>query len=409
MAYNFRKEICKNLKKGTWLYGLFDCKRYEPTIVWREICLQTGLLKNEWCPATENRPFVSGTEPTTICEVHAKPIAKVPNPFWKTGKILGYDATIFCWTITCDNDLFKEAWLPEYFDALVADGITVTRGFMATMDGTSDWNFFMPWIGQDMKTKNPEYFGHFDDGQPSIWIPGVIERRLKMIKDRDLTAICTIVPYGGGEMTWSPDFPIYLDNILELLKPFLPNIIIETVNEGGAGSERAQRMIVDAAIQKGFPLEHIQLSPWDGGGYAELLGTVLNGQGLGCWHWYGTMESVEAPWPKGWTDSPGGLELLKLGTYLSNDGAGDGHGLKFSWDPDGVVQRSNPQELYGITRWGLRHYNKFTGKLEEGRGFEHLSAAAFQTTGRPDLRAAIEIGREERQAMARAYRDIYPE
>lgn len=407
MAYNFRKEICKNLKKGTWLYGIFDCKRYEPTIVWWEICLETGLLKNEWCPAVENLPFVSGAEPTTVCEIHTKPIAKVKNPFWKNHRILAYDATIFCWAITEDNDLFKEAWLPDYLDALVADGITVTRAFMATLDGTSDWSFFMPWIGQNMAVKNPAYFGKYINGELSE--PGVIQRRMKMIKDRDLTAICTIVPYGGADMTWSPDFPVYLDNILELLKPFMPNIIIETINEGGVGSEAAQRMIVNAALAKGYPVEHLQLSPWDGGGFADLLTGPLQRKGLACWHWYGTLASISAPWPKGWTDSMNGLELLNNGVYLSNDGAGDGSGLKFSWDPDGIVRRSSPAEIYQVTGWGLRHFNKFTNRWEEGKGFEHLSAAAFQTTGRPDLRAAIELGREERQAMAKAYAELYPD
>jgi len=50
-----------------------------PTIV-VEVCAESGLLPNEWCPARENRTFVKGEEPTTVCTIHKKPEEK---PWWK--------------------------------------------------------------------------------------------------------------------------------------------------------------------------------------------------------------------------------------------------------------------------------------------------------------------------------------
>jgi hypothetical protein len=41
--------------------------------------------------------------------------------------------------------------------------------------------------------------------------------------------------------------------------------------------------------------------------------------------------------------------------------------------------------------------------LEHGKAWEMLSASGFQSGGRPNLKAAIELGREERRAMRRAW------
>jgi hypothetical protein len=46
-----------------------------PPVVQVEVCSESILLPNEWCPSTEIRAFEKGKEPTAICAVH-----KAPDP-----------------------------------------------------------------------------------------------------------------------------------------------------------------------------------------------------------------------------------------------------------------------------------------------------------------------------------------
>lgn len=39
-------------------------------IVWCRLCLKSGLLANEYCPAPREEPFIKGTEPKESCDVH---------------------------------------------------------------------------------------------------------------------------------------------------------------------------------------------------------------------------------------------------------------------------------------------------------------------------------------------------
>jgi len=39
-------------------------------IVWCRICPKSGLLTNEYCPASREEPFISGTEPKEVCDIH---------------------------------------------------------------------------------------------------------------------------------------------------------------------------------------------------------------------------------------------------------------------------------------------------------------------------------------------------
>ena len=54
-----------------------------------------------------------------------------------------------------------------------------------------------------------------------------------------------------------------------------------------------------------------------------------------------------------------------------------------------------PSELFEMVKW----------MLANGKHFGHLSASGFQSGGRPNLKAAIELGREERLEMRRAYEE----
>ena len=56
-----------------------------PTIV-VEICKESGLLPNEWCPARESRTFIKGEEPVTYCGKHQRPC----SDFLKYWNILGW-------------------------------------------------------------------------------------------------------------------------------------------------------------------------------------------------------------------------------------------------------------------------------------------------------------------------------
>ena len=91
---NFRKWICRNVKKFGWIWFKADCLRYEPApippeppkppdppdepeYVWREVCNESGYLSNPWCPEKYSRSFLKGTEPTATCLWHRRPDNRV--------------------------------------------------------------------------------------------------------------------------------------------------------------------------------------------------------------------------------------------------------------------------------------------------------------------------------------------
>lgn len=43
------------------------------------VCTVSGLLPNQYCPATEERQFVKGQQPTTVCAVHVAPAPPAPH------------------------------------------------------------------------------------------------------------------------------------------------------------------------------------------------------------------------------------------------------------------------------------------------------------------------------------------
>lgn len=395
--------------------------------IWIDVCNDfpdmppdQARIAGEFCPSQHPAQYLVAAQPTTPCGKHLAPpppplVKKVKNPYHKTKRVISWAPDLMCTVIQQDNELWHEADLPKLLDAMVEDGVPTLRAFAATMDGNPNvWDFTMPWNGYDIKTVNPDYVSQ-------------VERRMRLIQERDLTAIICLTPYGlksrsdldkelgpglgvSQDVLWSPDFPVYIRNLVRLYKKFLPNVIFETINEPDNGWGRLQEQIVDICLEEGVGPELIQIEFFDSGDCARILVDKLQGKGLCSLHWTGSMNAIEAPWPKGWTDSEGSMRFMQVGLYPNNDGGdGFGKGLLWSWLPKGEGRRSSPQQIFDVTKWSLKHWNKFTKQDEFGRGFEHLSASGFQKSGRPDLLQEIELGRPERQALVAAYQEVLGE
>lgn len=295
-------------------------------------------------------------------------------PYHETGKILCWSGTLLSGLSTKETPLFQESMLEEYYDALVVDGANTERNCSYFLDETDAW--------KSHKFGDPDYLRH-------------LYYRLGLVKKRDLTEIFCLTPYGGN----LSDEEIRL--LIRATKLYLPNIIYEPINEP-RDNER-QRRIVEILKEEGIPNDFIQLNYVDSGDFFDLLKNGLKGEGLASYHRVGSMDSINASWPVGWTCSPGTLEMMQYGLCPSNDGANDGHGLNWAWTDS--ARRSNPEEIKAVLGWSLKHYNQFTLQDEKGRGFEHLSAAGFQRGEFPCLEDAINFGRDERRAMLGAIND----
>jgi hypothetical protein len=178
--------------------------------------------------------------------------------------------------------------------------------------------------------------------------------------------------------------------------------VFETANENGNAALSAK--LVNQLKAHGIPSENIMIYFEDSGAFADLLVNALEGKSLATLHGVGSMETIDAPWPNGWSTSPGTLKLMEYGLTGSNDGedfAKAAKGLFWPWLPNGPGQRSTAEQGHDITLWYLQN---------GGRGWEFLSASGFQQHGpnqkRPDLLGAVELGREERKAMRRAYEEV---
>jgi len=356
-----------------------------PEKVWVNVCnsfpdipATEARVANKYCPSHPAQ-YVKGTEPVVICVLHVKPEPPIPQcdiPCWLTHQYLIYDACLLGWPSSVNNEEFTIEDETAYADAITEDGINCIRGF----------GFFLDDV--------------YKDGKPYwiSWKPvdeeyqSVFQRRLKLMADRKITTIVSLWAYGGG----STDSEI--DYIVDLARPFMPLVIFEMQNESSSMSE--QRRLIARCKAKGIPNSALLINFNDSGDFADCLQNELNGEGLACGHGVGSMQTIDAPWPNGWSTSSGTLALMKYGLFPSSDGEDAAHsaqGLYWFWlPPPGPGRRPSVDQIYEITKWSLQN----------GRGYEQLSAAAFQSGGRPNLKAAIELGREERLAMRRAYNEV---
>jgi len=352
----------------------------QPEKVWVNVCnsfpdlpASEARIANEYCPSHPAQ-YVKGTEPTVTCTFHVKPpepiIPQCDIPWPTTHKLLIWSGLLLCDLSTKDNPEFLELDFDDYYDALAVDGVNAIRSFAFFLDE-------IPGYWESWKPVDLEYAKCVTD-------------RLTLITARRLTAIVSLWAYGGG----STDSEI--DYIIDLAKPFMPYVIFEPINEAYGMS--GQIKIINMLKAKGVPNSAIMLAFQDSGEFADTLVNTLAGEGLASGHGVGSMETINAPWPNGWATSSGTLALMKLGLFPSSDGEDATHsarGLYWFWlPPPGPGRRPSVDQIYEITKWCLQN----------GRGYEQLSASGFQSGGRPNLKAAIELGREERKAMRKAWK-----
>lgn len=331
-------------------------------------------VANEYCPATHPAQYVKGSEPTTVCTKHVKPEPPIPQtdiPYPDKHAFVSWDGALL--GFFCSKDLdgeFTKERCTTYANALAEDGVAVTRGFSHFYDD-------IPGVWESWKPVDAEY-------------REVLQWRIKLMADRKITSEIVLEPYAGE----APDAD--LDWIIESAKPFLPYVIFETANE--CGDMALHTRLINKLKAHGIPNSSIALYFVDSGEFADMLVNGLAGEGLASLHGVGSMDTILAPWPRGWAASPGTLKLMEYGLTGSNDGEDSEHkaqGYFWPWLPTGPGQRSTAAQGHDIEAWNLQN---------KGRGWEFLSAAGFQSgSQRPNLLEAVEKGREERKAMRAAY------
>ena len=335
---------------------------------------ENARLAASYCPSHLGE-YIKGRGPTKICDIAEHqipppppvPVCDIP---WSDKRIfLGWDGALLCFL---SSKHFTREEVVAYANALAEDGIPLTRSFSYFVDE-------IPGVWESWKPVDAEY-------RP------VVQERLKLLADRKITMIVSLEPYGA----FAPDSD--LEWIIETCRPFFPWIIFETANE--SGDMNLHRRLVGKLKTAGVPSSSIMIYYTDSGDFADCLQVELAGEGLASLHGVGSMETILAPWPAGWAESPGTLALMKIGLRSSNDGEDVEHaakGLFWPWLPDGLGRRSTAAQGHEIAGW----------MLVRGGGFEFLSAAGFQGSNRPDLSKAVDLGREERRALRAAYDEVF--
>jgi hypothetical protein len=347
----------------------FVCTVHAEPMVTKKICKDTGNLVNPFCPNPIDFSYPQSQVPTIICYIHKEPIPKCPDPYPK-GKLRVVVYTLLGGLAMKEIPEWPDNRLAEYYNALVLDGVNAER-YVSTCKPGDPYDPLEYWQLED-----PEYLG-------------VITKRLNLMRERDLTAIICLQPYRG---TISDDRARWL---IRALRGY--PIIWECENEPADNDN--QERLVEILKSEGIPNNFIQIELVDSGAFYDLLHKTLNDEGLATYHWTGTMETIHAPWPKGWSTSSGMMEFMKMGLYGSNDGQDTmraAKGLNF-WlhdhqnPPITEYRRPNNEQLGAVSAWFRAH----------GKGHvEHLSAAAYQRSASPNMDDAISIGRAERQAMS---------
>lgn len=143
MAINIRRWLCSLTSKGRWLYKFCDCQRYEPDdppeppepeVVYVSICETSGLRTNPYCPVMTIKPFVKGTEPTSVCSVHTEP--PPPPPVEK-------DYSLVC---SCYNLLTAKGDVKKFIEKISDNGATACRFFLIETWGDSTAHPLQPYV-----------------------------------------------------------------------------------------------------------------------------------------------------------------------------------------------------------------------------------------------------------------------
>jgi hypothetical protein len=293
-------------------------------------------------------------------------------PYHKTGKLLIFSGTILSGLAMKETPEWPEKRLAEYYNALATDGVNAERNFSTCCINPPD-----PW--------DPNAYHQFDDPEYLT----VIQRRLALVKSRDLTEIMILQPYRSGisnaDVRW----------LIKKTKQFLPNIIYEPTNEPTVPDVPRLIAIAEILLEEGIPKSNILIEFAHSGEWADFM---LNGMKDGAsvsHHWMGSMKTVADTFT-----GAAAQQILSWGGFVgSNDGPdefNDAGGLNFRYLEEAGVDNRRPTNyaLHALSCW----------MLENGRGYEHLSAAGYRVAtvnglSWPNMDDAIVIGREERKAM----------
>jgi hypothetical protein len=263
---------------------------------------------------------------------------------------------------------WPDSRLAEYYNALVKDGVNAERNFSTCAPGD-------PY--------DPLDYYQFGDAD----YLKIIQTRLEIIKKRDLTEIVILQPYRDSitddQARW----------LIRALRPYLPNVILTPVNEPQPQDMDKIMSIVNIALNEGWPKRNLLIEYCDCGTWGDMMLGGLKNEVSVSRHWIGSIETINEIFSGGTAQ-----EILSWGTFCgSNDGPdklGQAHGLNFRYLEDLGVKNLRPtnDELHNIAGWFLSN----------GRGYEHLSAAAYQRPGKafPNMDDAISLGRGERIALS---------
>jgi len=89
--------LIRNNARAGEIFSFFDFAPHslgsgtppKPPVVLVEVCRESQLLPNEWCPEREVKTFIKGQEPTSSCTIHKAPEKScyekyiADRPFWK--------------------------------------------------------------------------------------------------------------------------------------------------------------------------------------------------------------------------------------------------------------------------------------------------------------------------------------
>ena len=379
-----------------------------PPVVKVNVCTASLLLPNDYCPEITEKEFSQETVPTKICTIHHAPDppakTKVSNPFPESGEIRGISFTLYS-GLAGSSSIIDEVKLDSLYENMAIDGMNIERNFGWFTDQTDAWagNYLLPWL--DDWSWNEEYWAQVDR-RLTLWCGERNGAEIISILDAcslyagdswELNPLNKLVSSPSQVFVNSParDQVIrYARELVHRTAKFSPRIIFETRNEGNqiVGFESLQdydRAMIAALHAEGVPSALIQINWFDSSLFYDLLLNDLGGKGLAATHQIGSEKSVN--W---YRDSPGKQSLMALGDYPCSDGPDfypeEPQGLFWFWLPGGQARRSSNSQLA---------YIRSTMRDLRFPRFEHLSAAAFQTSSRPDLMAAISIGHSERIAL----------
>ncbi len=369
------------------------CKNFEPRDDWElhtDICpesLQKGDVTK--CPPLKWWFFKKG-EDIPKCQMHAAPdpvIAKCPIPFSKTGKLLIWTPTTLSSLAMIETPGWPDAMRSILLDAMVRDGVNAER--------------FASWVAPGDPLDPLSYYDFQSD---AYW--GAIHDRLIQYRVRDLTPIVTVSPYKAGITEPAAR------QLIQFLKPMLPNIIFECANEPAENYE--QFRILEILQDEGVPLKNIMVAFVDSSDWFEMMKTVadLDDQGeivkIKCLlsaHQFGSMETVNDTFGAGGNAD----KILSWGNFVASCDGPDkllkSLGINFRYLAERGVdaRRPNNDQLKELVTFFLKN----------GAGYEMLSAWAYRgdTTIGPDggpvswpnMSDARIFGSEERKTMSSAW------